>query len=315
MLFRSDKDYKGLINCNWHNAPSIFGSFNSVVGRCSEDNKGGEQDAISHTFHSFTATPWLGQVAWGDHDMFHSGDKSSKAAKFNVIAKAVSGSAVYLSEYAEKIKVEYVKGLCFEDGLLLRPLAPATALPEDLFYQLYQDRLYAAIAPLPNKCATIVVYNTNRRGPQAKRTFTRTFTAADYADSSAMIQPYPGKWKTPEEGLLVYDWYNKTARVLGSGYDVSLKSFDYRILQFCPIKHGWAVIGRSDKYLSASGVKSLKAEPDKLVVELHRSGPLTIWSKRGAPKADGFSFKDAGRGLFTADIPVSYKPIQLVISR
>lgn len=310
-----DSDFSALINCNWHNAPSIFGSFDSVVGRCSEDNKGGDQDAISHTFHAFAATPWLGQVAWGDHDMFHSSDNSTQAAKFNVIAKAVSGSAVYLSEFAEDIKAEYVNGLCYEDGLLLRPLAPATPLPEDLFYQMYQERLYAAVAPLANSSATIVVYNTHRRYAQASMTFTRTLTAADYAEAGAMIQPYPGLWSLPAEDVLVYDWYNKIASKLGAGYEVSLVNFDYRVLQLSPIENGWSVIGRTDKYISAAGVESVQAETDRLVVELHRSGPLTIWSERGyVPEADGVVFTSAGGDLFTADLPVSADPVTLVIT-
>ena len=308
-------DFSGLINCNWHNAPGLFASFDSVVGRCSEDNKGGEQDAITHTFHAFSSTPWLGQVAWGDHDMFHSGDSSNNAARFNVIAKAVSGSAVYLSEYAEDVNQEYVEGLCYEDGLLLRPLAPAAPLPEDLFHQMYDDRLSAAIAPLPNSNATLIVYGTHRRGSQASITYSRTFTEADYAEAGGMIQPYPGPWSLPPEGVLVYDWYNKTAKRLGTGYEVSLVNFDYRILQLSPIRNGWSVIGRTDKYLSAAAIASVQAEADRLVVELHRSGPLTIWSGRGRfPQADGVVFTNAGGGLFIADLPLSADSVTLEIT-
>lgn len=309
------EDYKALINCNWHNAASLFSSFDSVVGRCSEDNKGGEQDAISHTFHAFASTPWLGQVAWGDHDMFHSGDKSPKAAKFNVVAKALSGSSIYISEFAEDIKADYVNGLCHKDGLLLRPLAPAAPLPEDLFHPMYAGRLFAAIAPLGNQCATIVAYDTQRRGPLAKTFLKRTFTAADYAEAGGMIQPYPGLWKVPAEGLLVYDWYNRTAKKLDDGYEVSLKGFDYRVLQFSPIQHGWSVVGRTDKYLSAAAVTSVQATAGKLVVELDRAGPLTIWSERGAPTASGIVFENCGNGLFRVDLPVDGNPLRLEMTR
>ncbi|VGO18663.1 Sip1-related alpha-galactosidase [Pontiella sulfatireligans] len=310
-----DSDFSALINCNWHNAPSLFGSFDSIVGRCSEDNKGGEQDAISHTFHAFSSTPWLGQVSWGDHDMFHSGDSYTNAARFNVIAKAVSGSSIYLSEYAEDINREYVEGLCYQDGLLLRPLAPAAPLPEDLFHQMYDDRLSAAIAPLPNSNATLVVYNTHRRGPQASIVYSRTFTEADYAEAGGMIQPYSGPWSAPDEGLLVYDWYNKSARKMEAGCEVSLVNFDYRVLQLSPIQNGWSVVGRTDKYLSAAAVKSVQAGADMLVVELHRSGPLTIWSERGyIPQAGGMVFTYLGDGLFTADLPVANAPVRLEIT-
>lgn len=297
------EDYKALINCNWHNPANIFKSFDSVVGRCSEDNRGGEQDAISHTFHAFASTPWLGQIAWGDHDMFHSGDRSRKAAEFNAVAKAMSGGPVYLSELAEKIRPELVNPLVYQDGELLRPLAPATPLAEDLFHQLYEERLMAAVVPLANRCALFAVYGMNRRGPTARKTYSRTLTASDYSEASGMIQPYPGSWAVPEDGLVVYDWYAGTARELGDGFGISLMGFDFRALQMSPIVDGVAVIGRTDKYLAAAGVKEIRRAGAELTIDLAESGPLGIWCRKGEPRAEGVEFENRGGGLFVANMP------------
>ena len=307
------QDYKGLINCNWHNPVCLFKSYDSVVGRCSEDNRGGEADAISHTFHAFAAMPWLGQVAWGDHDMFHSGDKSPKAAKFNAVAKAMSGGPVYLSELAEKIRPEFVSPLVYQDGELLRPLAPGAPLAEDLFHELYEERLMTAVAPLAGNSALFVVYGMNRNAPASGMTFKRVLTDADYAQASGMIQPYPGLWPVPKDGILVYDWQAGTARELGKGYEVALKGFDYQVLQMSPIEAGVAIIGRTDKHLPAAAVKLIKRNGAAVEVTLAEAGPFGIWCRTGHPQADGISFEARGNGLFISRTPVASGTVAIKI--
>jgi hypothetical protein len=308
------EDFKALINCNWHSAPCLFGSFDSVVGRCSEDNRGGEQDAITHTFHAFASTPWLGQIAWGDHDMFHSGDKSEKAAGFNAVAKAMSGGPVYLSEFAENIRHELVRPLCYEDGRLLRPLAPSTPLPEDIFHRLFEPRLFAAVSPLPHRAATFVIYGVNRQGPNATRKFSRTLTSKDYASAGGMVQPYPGPWAIPEDGLLVYDRQTGKAQPMKDGYTVELQGFDFRALQVSPVVGGCSVIGRTDKYLSASAISSLEYAENRIDVSMHESGPLGVWLRDGTPSASGVSLKEQGGGLFIAELPAKPGTVSLTIS-
>jgi hypothetical protein len=77
-------------------------------------------------------------------------------------------------------------------------------------------------------------------------------TAEDYRDASGMMQPYPGRWAVPNEGLLVYDVYAKSAQKLVDAYEVSIQGFDDLLLQVSPIQNGWSVIGRTDKYLPAA---------------------------------------------------------------
>ncbi|RMD74830.1 MAG: hypothetical protein D6820_15960, partial [Lentisphaerae bacterium] len=308
------ESFHGLINCNWHNAACIFFSQSSVVGRCSEDNRGGIGDAAAHTWHAFAAIPWLGQVAWGDHDMFHSGDKQPAAAQLNAMAKALSGGPVYLAELPEKMVPRFVLPLCYRDGLLLRPLAPGCPLPEDLFCRLYATKkLNAAIAPLPNRTAAILVYNTLYK---FQSPVTRKITAQDYAAASSMIQPYPGPWPQPDEGLLIYDWTLQRVQRLGNaGCKVSLNGLGCRLLQLSPIIRGWSVIGRVDKYLAAAAVNHVEFRDDELIVSLERSGPLGIWSARGAPRANGVVFRDAGNGLYIGQLKESDQPLTLRISR
>ncbi|MHC4202720.1 MAG: hypothetical protein ACYSU0_22240 [Planctomycetota bacterium] len=45
------------------------------------------------------------------------------------------------------------------------------------------------------------------------------------------------------------------------------------------------------------------------------SGPLAVWSQRGVPRAKGLTFKDAGDGLYKADLPVGKRGRTITIRR
>ena len=60
-----------------------------------------------------------------------------------------------------------------------------------------------------------------------------------------------------------------------------LGGFGDRLLQLSPVENGWAVIGRTDKYLAAAAVTAIKATRQSITVKLHESGPLGIWLAEG----------------------------------
>lgn len=309
-----DDMFDGLMNCNWHQPQFLFNSSDSVVGRCSADySKGNLRKAKAHIYDSYAATPWLGQVAWGDHDMFHSNDKF--AGRMMAVSKALSGGPVYLSDPYDHLDLGNIEPLCYEDGLLLRPLAPAAPLPEDLFQPLTAKRLHRVMAPLANRSVAIAIYNFHGDAKDDNPEYATTIVAADYAAAGGMIQPYPGTWKAPDEGLVVYDYYEGTAQQLGKGYGVSIKGFGDRLLQLSPIENGWSVIGRTDNYLPAAAVQSIESTRDSLTVKLHETGPLGIWLAEGKPVAPGVKFIDKGKGFFVADLPVKNQPRELVIRK
>ena len=131
-----------------------------------------------------------------------------------------------------------------------------------------------------------------------------------------MIQPYPGEWEVPAEGLLVYDHQTKSAKRLPKdGYGVELAGFGAHLIQFSPIQNGWSVIGRTDKYLSAAAVEILECGKKKLKLKRHESGPLAIWVEKGTPKAKGVKFADQGNGLFVANLPVKAESPVITIKK
>jgi hypothetical protein len=294
-----DRHLNGLINCNGHNTPSVLNWRYSSVSRCSEDySKGNLGAARRHIYHSYAAMPWLGQIAWGDHDMFHSND--TLAARMMAISKSMSGAPVYLSDDPAEFDPEHVWPMCYRDGELLRPLAPAAPLPECLFTDATKDgRAYKVIAPLPNQSAAIVAYNLldDREGVVAG-----SITADDYTHASAMLQPYPGKWSVPAEGLVVYDWYDNKAERIESGRSFEIKGFGDRLYLLTPIKDGWSIIGRTDKFLAPAAFEILESDGTGMTLRLKEAGPLTIWSEKGCPTAVGIEFKQIADNLYQADI-------------
>lgn len=307
------RDMNGLINCMAHNSGCVFNTRYSNVTRCSIDYKIGDAaKGKSHLQQSFNNTLWLGQTVWPDHDMFHSSDPH--CGRMMAVSKALSGAPVYLSDAPNDFVADYIKPLTYEDGELLRPLAPAVPLPDSVFLDaLNEARAYRVIAPLVNKSAAVAVYSLAE--PSPNEPVDAAVSARDYSYAPAMIQPYPGKWNEPEEGIVVYDWYSGTGGKLTDSYSVKLKGFSDRLLLLSPIRHGWAVIGRADKYLSPSAIKKVTCSDSKLKVTLYESGPLVIWCKAGTPKAKKLKFTDLGNGLWKADIPVGRRNYTVTIRR
>jgi len=303
----------GIINCMAHSLPCVFNTKYSAVTRSSIDYKvGKESRGKSHLLQSYSNTLWIGQSVWGDHDMFHSSDPA--AGKVMAISKAMSGAPVYLSDNPKDFIAEYIEPLCYVDGLLLRPLAPACPLPDSVFIAPMREKLpYRVIAPLSGGAAAIVAYNLYHPAPE--QPIKASVTTQDYTEAGCMIQPYAGKWKLPKEGLVAYDWYARKTVKLDKPYAFELRGFTDRLIHLLPVRKGWAAIGRIDKYLSPAAVEIVSVSHDELTIKMVESGPLGIYLAQGVPSASNVSFTDAGNGLWIADIEKGSKNKVITIRR
>lgn len=160
--------------------------------------------AKEHLRQSYGNALYMCPTVWGDHDMFHSSDKI--CGRLMSLSKALSGGPIYLSDAPENIEAEYVKPLCYNDGKLLRPLAPATVLEKSAFdCPLTDTIMYMVSTPLHNGAAAIVGYNLSIDSCTVQGEVTTT----DYKMTGTLLQPYNGYWKIPKEGLYIYDYYYK----------------------------------------------------------------------------------------------------------
>ena len=192
-----------------HGGLYVFNTRYSAVTRCSMDYGEGNADkAKNHLNQSFCNMLWLGQTVWGDHDMFHSSDPYS--GRIMAVSKALSGGPIYLSDNPTNFVGNFIRPLCYEDGRLLRPLAPAVPLPDSIFIDpFHQPVPFGVVAPLSGNCAAIAVYNLMATDAVTK--VSAFVSADDYAAASGMIQPAIPPWKILPEGLIAYDWFAQSA--------------------------------------------------------------------------------------------------------
>jgi hypothetical protein len=281
----------GLINCMAHNATCIFHTRRSAVTRCSEDYARGDLGrARRHLHNSYTNMILLGYTVWGDHDMFHSND--DVAGMIMSRSKAMSGGPIYLSDNPEDFQSDKVWPLCDSDGRVYRPLAPATALPESLFIDPFAEVApFRAVAPLPNDAAAVICYNLT----EPEQPVEAWVSADDYADAAVLLQgrDWP---EAPTEGFVLYDWDAGTADRITRA-EKTLESFDDWLTLLCPVRDGWAVIGRPDKFLSPATVELLERSPEELLLRLPEPGAFRIWQK-GPIACDGAKAEDLGDGLW-----------------
>ena len=293
---------QGMINCMSQGTPQVLGTRYSAVSRVSIDYKLHDlAKAKAHIEQSYVCTLFQGQTVWPDHDMFHSSDPD--CGELMAISKAMSGAPIYLSDNPTDFCAKFIRPLAYGDGELLRPLAPGAPLPDSVMMDVYQSgKAFRVIAPLANRCAAIVTYNLSHPGDKTIKT---EVTAADYTHASGMVQPYPGPWELPKEGLVLFDWRKGAGVKLDKPYSVELNGFSDRLFLLAPIRNGWAVIGARDKYLSPVAIKSVDASPEKLAVEMVESGPLVIWCAKGTPEAKGIAAKGLGNDFWQFDLPVA----------
>lgn len=261
-----------LINCMAHNGVAAFHTPVSAVTRCSEDYKCGDAWRAKHHLHnSFGNMLWLGATVWGDHDMFHSSDPVAAGAMAR--SKALSCGPVYLSDHPEQFRMEHIRPLCFHDGRLLRPLAPAMPLPESAFLDPYEAGCaYRVGAPLPHGCAAVGCFNL----AHPDRRVAGAITAGDHALVRSMIEVGP----VTIEAVVITEWTTGRAWKLEGAHAFALPVGGDELFILSPVQHGWALIGATEKFLAPSFVSEFTVADDACRITVPEPGRVCVWSRR-----------------------------------
>jgi hypothetical protein len=162
-------------------------------------------------------------------------------------------------------------------GEVLRPLAPATALPESLFIDPYLDgKPYRVIAPCEGGAASLCVYNlTNPEVP-----VTGFLSIKDYPWASALMQGEGRPWAMPAEGVVAYDTATHAAMRLGEEpWTFPLPKYSDRLFHLAPIQNGVAIIGMKEKHLSPAAAPVTRRGSQHCFVDVKAAGTLLMWSK------------------------------------
>lgn len=304
------KNNLGLINCMAMNAVNLFNKPFSSVMRVSQDYVHGNLGkARSHIFQSYASTLWLGYTVYPDHDMFHSSDSIS--GKLMAVSKAMSFAPIYLSDEPTKINAANVLPLCYSDGELLKPLAPAVPTQSSFFKNIFSEaNPFLVVAPLANHSAAVVAYNLT----EPELIVNGKVTTEDYKDASAMILPYKGEWSLPAEGLYVYNSYDKKGSLMNDGIPFSIPKYGDKLYIIVPVKDGWAVIGNIDKFLSPVAVSDINCTKNNLQLTVKEAGKYLIYSKN-TPTCSRYSIKKMDDSLWLIDVTGSAKNIRFELNR
>ncbi|QBN20493.1 Sip1-related alpha-galactosidase [Flavobacterium nackdongense] len=302
----------GLMNCFCLDLLSLMNTKYSATSRVSVDYLlNNEAKAKSHLLQSYQNTLWMGQAVWPDHDMFHSSDKF--CGRMMAVSKAMSGAPIYLSDAPVDFQDKLVLPLCYSDGELLRPLAPAIPLPESVMLSaLTSPQAYRVVAPLQHGAAAFVAYNLMHPSPTGN--VTSAFTTKDYEAAGEFIQPKAESWKAPKEGLVYYDWYEQKGGKLENEYKFDLIGFSDKLIQLSPIKKGWSVIGNSNKYLSANAIKSIEYSNKKLKIVMIESGELVVYNPSPISCSVAQKIDYLGNGLWKLYLPEAQKNFEVLIT-
>ncbi len=284
-----------LLNCISQSSVNVFNTKYSIISRASVDIKL-DNDNMARTVQAFANNMWWGEVLIGDLDMYHTSNE--KTAEYLTIARAVSGGPVYISDKPEHFNKKLIEKLVFKDGKVIRALAPAVPLKESLFNNMGAD-CYRVIAPTRHRSCAIAVFNFSEQS--YKQSY---ISKNDYTFAAAKEQPYTGLWEVPEEGLVVYDWQDNTGAWLDADYKFGVERMKGKIFNIAPVKAGWAVIGRSDKYLGGCTYHIDNCSEKMLELELDESGPVVVFCKEGNPKTNAGVLLSLGNGFYEIDMPI-----------
>ncbi|WP_158293191.1 hypothetical protein KFZ70_12525 [Tamlana fucoidanivorans] len=291
-----------LLNCISQSNVNVFNTKYSVISRASVDVKL-DNDNMFRTVQSFTNNMWWGDILVADLDMYHTSNQ--KTAQYLTIARAVSGGPIYISDRPIHFNKKLIDPLIFKDGKIIRTLAPAVPLADNLFTN-YKTSCYRVIAPTRHKSCAIAAFNFT-----SKESIEGTISKKDYQFAAAKEQPYEGLWQLPHEGLVVYDWEARRGVRLNDSYKFLVNNMKGRIFNLSPIENGWAVIGLMNKYVGGCTYTIKENTKNYLKIILDESGPLIVYHNSKTPSTKFGEVTSLGNGFFKVDLKEGDKNLNL----
>ncbi|PQB07698.1 hypothetical protein BST83_11420 [Polaribacter filamentus] len=295
-----------LLNCISQSNVNVFNTKYSAISRASVDIKLHlPKENMRRTRQSFANNMWWGDIIYGDLDMYHTSNKET--AQYLTIARAISGGPIYISDKPTEFDKDVIDPLIFDDGKIIRTLAPAVPLHESLFSNT-NDTAYRVIAPGREKSCTIAAFNFSNES-----IIKASINADDYQYASAKEQPFNGLWVMPNEGLVLYDYEKKAGDRLTNSHHFEVENMKGKIFTLSPIIKGWAVIGRSDKYISGCTYRIEKQTKRKLTLILDESGPIVVYSATQKPQTSHGIVKSIGKGFYSIELSTGEKNKKLTL--
>ena len=241
-----------MINCMGCASENIFNRPASAVSRCSGDFI--PENAAWFVRHikacAFTGV-LQGDVLYCDWDMFWSDDAQSVK---NSVLRAISGGPVYVSDKLGRSKKDVLMPLCLNDGRILRCDRPAVPTRDCLIGDPETSGKPFKVQNTLKGSGAVAMFDLDAEGNAVSGTL-----------SPSDVHGLKG------ERFAVYEHFTQSTFVmnLNERMPVTLDGRDdFRLYLFVPIRDDFAVIGRTNKYMSPLTVKNASRER----VELAEAG-------------------------------------------
>lgn len=245
-----------MINCMGMASEDIWTRTGSSVSRCSDDFQ--PEDRAWFTKHILQCaynSMFQGEFYWCDWDMWWTDDGQ---AKKNSLMRAISGGPIYVSDMLERSRAEIFEPLAYADGKILRCDHPGVPTYDCV-----------TIDPTTSGKALKLQNNVGEHGILAVLNLDKDNGAVTAVIRGEDIDGFEA------DEYAVYEHYSKELKILkkGESFEITLQNADeYKLYIFAPIHDGFAVIGRTDKFISPAAIDRVVGE----MVLLKEEGPCAV---------------------------------------
>ena len=261
-----------LINCMSCSSEMFYADRSAALTRTSPDFY--PERPETHGLHVHTNALvglWFGEIVHPDWDMFQSGHA---VGPFHAAARAVSGSAVYVSDKPGTHDFALLRELVCSDGRVLA--AEAVGVPT-------RDSLF--VDPI-SEPSLFKVWNRNRLG-----FVVGIFNATLEKTLAGVVAPSDVPALEGREFALYLKRSDRLLRVeLTQTTPIELAPLAAEVATFAPLERGVAVLGLSDKLNGGAALLATEWQDDELLIDVCDGGRLLLSSERSplrVTSADG----------------------------
>lgn len=228
-----------MINCMGMASEDMWNRSVSPISRCSDDFQPENKAWFTkHILQCSYNCLIQGQFYYCDWDMWWTDD--GQAVK-NSILRAISGGPIYVSDTLDRSRADIFKPLVLEDGKILRCDRPAMPAKDCLTSDPVHNGKIFKLQNMCNGSGILAVFNL------------------DEEECPVFGSISPGDVDGLEgEEFAVYEHFTGDFRVLKRGESFALSladSGDYKLYVIVPLKDGYGIIGRTDKFISPATVR------------------------------------------------------------
>jgi raffinose synthase len=258
-----------LINCMANAMETYYCSPRSTDMRASIDFWPTKPETHGqHLYCNAQVGVWFGEFMQPDWDMFQS---AHTMGSFHAAGRAVSGSAVYVSDTPDAHNFGVLHKLVLSDGTVLRADGVGRPTRDCLFADVTRDPVLLKVFNYNRDCAVIGVFNANYHTNEADRkTLEGSVSPSDAPDL---------------KGDEFVAFAHQSDRVWRCQRDdrepVKLAEGKWEIVSFAPVDRGVAALGLADKFNSTGAITAKGWNKDgSYSVVLRDGGEFVAWTEK-----------------------------------